>query len=134
MNVRTISLPIALLMLCSACGSSREEQIRIGVLSDCEGFAAPFYDVTLAGAALPLLRRGGSLAGQDPSSGVEDVSIGGHPVELSFGCAGDPTGDMVETRRLVEQEGVDILIGPNSIPNPIALVQYARPVDGAKMR
>ena len=120
-------LPVALFMLgTAACENPKVDGIRIGILSDCEGFAAPFYDVTLAGAELPLLRRGGSLAGQGPSSGVNGVSVNGHPVKLVFGCAGDAVGSMIETRRLVEQEGVDVVIGPNVIPDTFGLIEYAR--------
>lgn len=127
MNARAFSLPVALLMLGSAaCGGGDRDAVRIGLLADCEGFGAPFYDVTIAGAELPLIRRGGSLAGPVPADGVDGVSIGGHPLELSFGCAGDAIGNMLETRRLVELEGVDVLIGPNTIPYTLAVAQYAR--------
>ena len=127
MNARALSLPVALLMLGSAaCGGEERDAVRIGLLADCEGFGAPFYDVTIAGAELPLIRRGGWLKGPAPADGVDGVSIGGHPVELSFGCAGEGVGNMLETRRLVELEGVDVLIGPNTIPYTLAMAQYAR--------
>lgn len=127
MNVRTLSIPIALLVFAAAaCQGPQREAIRLGVLADCEGFVAAFYGVTLAGAEMPLLQRGGSIAGSAPVDGVEGVTISGHPVELSFGCAGDAIGNMVETRRLVELEDVDVLIGPNTIPDTPALTEYAR--------
>ena len=33
---------------------------------------------------------------------------------------------MIETRRLVEQEGVDMVIGPNTTPDTLGLAEYAR--------
>jgi branched-chain amino acid transport system substrate-binding protein len=47
-------------------------------------------------------------------------------VELAFGCAGEGIGAMEETRRLVELEGVDVLIGPNYFTYKEAMVEYAR--------
>ena len=68
---------------------------------------APFYDVSLASAELPLLRRGGSL---DPSQSSRmewrSVGRGASRSNSSFGCAGDPVANAVEIRRLVEVEGV----------------------------
>ena len=61
--------------------------IKIGVLSDCAGPYGQMYDDTLAGAELPLLQRGGKLAGSRLTDGVDGVSIGGRPVLLFFGCA-----------------------------------------------
>jgi branched-chain amino acid transport system substrate-binding protein len=126
-NVRVLPLTVVLLLVgASACEGSERDAIRIGVLADCEGLGASFYDTTLAGAELPLLRRGGSLAGGEPRDGVEGVSIDGHPVELVLGCAGDAVGSVVETRRLVELEGVDVLMGPNTLPYTLAMAEYAR--------
>jgi ABC-type branched-subunit amino acid transport system substrate-binding protein len=48
-------------------------------------------------------------------------------VRLILGC-GDQTGEtaLAETRRLVEQAGVDVLIGPNYIGEGLAVKDYAR--------
>lgn len=110
----------------SSCQGAEKDSIRIGILADCEGFGASYYDVALAGAELPLIRRGGALEGADPVDGVGGVSVGDHPVELTFGCAGDALGGVLEARRLVELEGVDVLIGPNVVPDTPAMVEYAR--------
>ena len=53
------------------------------------------------------------------------MSVAGHAVELVFGCAGDPVRTAAETRRLVEVEGVDVVVGPNVSPN-VTLIDYAR--------
>ena len=103
----------------------RRDAVRSSASSrTAEGCGAPFYDVTLAGAELPLIRRGGSLTGSVPAEGVEAVSRRASH-RLAFGYAGDATGNMIETRRLVELEGVDVLIGPNTFPNTLAVAQYA---------
>jgi branched-chain amino acid transport system substrate-binding protein len=114
-----------LALLTAACGSGRDT-IRIAVVGNCEGPIAGFYDISLAGAELPLLRRGGKLSGTKPSDGVEGVTIGGRDVELIFGCAGEPISGAIELRRLVETEGADIVVGPNFPTVGITTVQYAR--------
>jgi len=118
-------LATSLALLATSCGGS-ENPIRIGLVADCEGFVAPFYDVTLAGGELPLLRRGGKPAGSGPSQGVDGVEIGGRPLELVFGCASDGTRAAIETRRLVESERVDVLVGPNVVPSAAVIAEYAR--------
>jgi branched-chain amino acid transport system substrate-binding protein len=124
MRRQILALICMLLLGATSCNQPRTDTIRIGILPDCDTFGAPFYDVALAGAELPLLGRGGSLDPSHLEDGVQGVSVGGHAVELVFGCAGDPVRTAAETRRLVEVEGVDVVVGPNVSPN-VTLVDYA---------
>jgi branched-chain amino acid transport system substrate-binding protein len=107
------------------------EPIRIGHLSTCEGPFAVFYDATTAGAVLPLIERGATPSGGKGSDGVSNATVAGRPVEMVWGCS-DATPDRAaeEARRLVEQEGVDILIGPLSGSEGIAVANYAKEQPG----
>jgi branched-chain amino acid transport system substrate-binding protein len=124
-SVLSLLAVAALALLATSCGS-RQQTIRIAVVADCEGITGSFYDVALAGAELPLLRRGGKLAGAKPSDGVDGVTIGGRKIDLIFGCAGEMTSGAVELRRVVESEGAQIVVGPSFVPLGIVEAQYAR--------
>jgi branched-chain amino acid transport system substrate-binding protein len=125
MTVRALitGLVASLALFAGSCGG--EEPIKIGVLTDCEGFLAAFSDVALAGSELPLIRRGAALAGAGPEDGVTGAVIAGRPIELSFGCASDATNGSVEVRRLVEGEHVDVVVGSNFPAIGRAFVDYA---------
>ncbi len=101
--------------------------MKIGLITVCEGAYGLTSEPSIAGAELPLLRRGARLAGPTPTHGVADATIAGRTVRLFLGC-GDQTGEtaLAETRRLVEQVGVDVLIGPNYIGEGLAIKEYAR--------
>ncbi len=102
--------------------------IKIGHLSNCEGPFAPFYDQTTGGAMLPLVNRGAKPENPDkPSDGITNATLAGHPVEVVWGCS-DSTPDKAveEARRLVEQEQVDILVGPLSGSEVIAIDKYSK--------
>ncbi len=101
--------------------------IGIGVIADCAGPYAAWYDQSLAGAELPLLDHGGRRAGPNPADGVTGARIAGKPVVLALGCAdGTGTSAIAVARRLVEQIGVRIVIGPTYAPEQLALLDYAR--------
>ena len=109
-------------------GAGAEGQpIKIGHLSTCEGPFAPFYESTVAGAMLPLIERGAKPAGKKAREGVRNAVVAGHPVQIAWGCS-DATPDKAveEARRLVEEEQVDILIGPLSGSEGIAVANYAK--------
>jgi branched-chain amino acid transport system substrate-binding protein len=120
-------LVAAVAMTASGCAEQAKQPIRIGVLSVCRGAFAPFYDGTLAGAEVALVRRGGHPAGRSPDQGVRGVRIGGRDVELLFGCS-DDSGERAlgEARRLVEEEKVDALVGPATSAGGSAIRDYAR--------
>ena len=130
MKAVRIALVLLVAGLAAAAASAQpasERPIRIGLLSDCTGEWGSFHDYMVAGAELPLLRRGGRLVGSNPSEGIRGVQVAGHPVELVFGCADGSTASAVaEARQLVEAEHVDILVGPVSANEEIALQDYAR--------
>ncbi len=111
----------------SIAGSADSGEVRIGLVTVCEGFYGLTSEPSIAGAELPLLRRGATLAGPRPTDGVADATVAGKSVRLFFGC-GDQTGEtaLAETRRLVEQVGVDVLIGPGYIGEGLAIKEYAR--------
>jgi branched-chain amino acid transport system substrate-binding protein len=101
--------------------------IKIGILSTCQGPFAVFYPETTAGARLPLIERGGKLKGRSATAPVTGVKIGGHPIQLVFGCSNaQPDVALKEARRLVEQVGVDILLGPLSGDEGIAIANYSK--------
>jgi branched-chain amino acid transport system substrate-binding protein len=92
-------LAAAALVLPAGCGGG-EDPLRVGVLVECTGLLKAFEDATYAGAELPIKER--------------DGSAGGRPVELVKGCEeiGSTTPLIVETRRLIEDEDVDVVVGP----------------------
>jgi len=92
-------LAAAALALPAGCGDD-EEPLRVGVLVECTGILKAFDDATFAGAELPIKQR--------------DGRAGGRPVELVKGCVeiGSTTPLITETRRLIEDEGVDVVVGP----------------------
>jgi branched-chain amino acid transport system substrate-binding protein len=108
-------------------GGGEGEAIKIGHLSNCEGPFAPFYDQTTGGAMLPFIQNGATASGRKGSDGVEGAVVAGRPVEFVFGCS-DSTPDKAveEARRLVEQEQVDILVGPLSGSEGIAIANYSK--------
>jgi branched-chain amino acid transport system substrate-binding protein len=103
--------------------------IKIGFLSDCEGAFGSFFEPTASGANLALIKYAGAkAAGSKPTDGVEGAKIAGKDVEIvSYGCADDTADKAIEeTRRMMEQEDADILVGPLSGDEGIAVANYAK--------
>jgi len=109
-----------------ATGAASGEPLKIAILSDCEGAFASFYEVDIAGAQLALI-QGGATAKGKPSDGLDGATAAGRPIEIvGYGCADDTADKAIEeTRRLVEQLGAEILIGPLSGDEGIAVANYA---------
>jgi branched-chain amino acid transport system substrate-binding protein len=112
----------------SGCAGGDEHAVRIGVLADCTGGLAAFNDLELASAELPLLVRGARLAGAKPRDGISGAKVAGRRVELVIGCAESTTYKVLiaEARRLVENEHVDVLIGPPLESDGLVLREIAR--------
>jgi branched-chain amino acid transport system substrate-binding protein len=105
------------------------DTIKVGVLSDCEGDFGSFFEPTASGFNQAMIDAAGAkAAGEKPSDGIEGATIGGKQVEVvGYGCS-DATADKAieETRRLMEQEDADILVGPLSGDEGIAVANYAK--------
>jgi len=115
--------------------------IKIAVLSDCQGAFGSFDNQDLAGVvtAMHQLAGGSAVNPNKPRSGWKNASIAGHPLKLvGVGCSNDRADTAIkETKRLMEQLGADIMIGPLSGDESIAVANYAKQhptktfVDGA---
>ena len=109
-------------------GAADGEPIRIGFLSTCEGAFGAFYEATAGGFNVPLIERGAERNSDVPSDGVEGGEIAGRPIEVvGYGCSDEtPEVAVREARRLIEQEDADVLIGPLSGDEGIAIANYAK--------
>jgi branched-chain amino acid transport system substrate-binding protein len=112
-------------------GGAASGTIKIGIFSNNEGGFAPFEGQTWGGAMLPLINRGATPKSGDPTKGVDGATIAGKNIEIVYGGS-DSTPDKAveEARRLVEQEKVDILIGPLSGSEGIAVANYSKEQPG----
>jgi branched-chain amino acid transport system substrate-binding protein len=111
-------------------GATQEEGIKLGVLGECEGPFGGFHEDTVAGVALALKEYANATISSKTTAldGWEGAEINGTPIELvGIGC-GDDTADTIsnEIRQLVEQEGANIVIGPLSGDEGIAVAEYAK--------
>jgi branched-chain amino acid transport system substrate-binding protein len=109
------------------CGGDGGE-IRIGVLSDCLGPIGPFNDLAVGAAELPLLERGARLVGSKATSGIKSARVAGKRVTFLTGCTsfGEYRRLISEARRLLEKEGVDVLIGPMAESEGLIVRDIAR--------
>src|SRR5260370_640940 len=133
---RRLFAPFAMLPLLAlaACNSNNNtpatsSAIKIGILSDCQGDFGSFYNDDLGGALAVLAAHyGGKATGSKPSDGMTGAKIAGKDINIvGFGCSDSTANKAIEeTRRLVEQLGADILIGPLSGDEGIAVANYAK--------
>ncbi len=103
--------------------------IKVGFLSDCEGAFGSFYEPTIAGFHQALIDAAGARpAGEKPSDGITGAKVAGRDIEVvGYGCADDTADKAIEeTRRLMEQEDADVLVGPLSGDEGIAVANYAK--------
>ena len=103
---------VAAVWLGAGCGGTKPEAFRIGILTDCFGPFSTLYETSVASAELPLLKRGGRLVGNKPSSGIAGAEVAGRPVELEIGCVAGNDEVIPVTRRLVEETGAQAIVGP----------------------
>ncbi len=113
----------------SSQSSKKGGTIKMAILSDCEGAFGAFYEPDIAGAQVPLINRGAKASDpKKPSAGITGATVAGKKVEIvGYGCSDDTADKAIEeTRRLMEQEGADILVGPLSGDESIAVANYAK--------
>lgn len=113
-------------------GGEDNGPIKVGVLTTCGGPFAVFEAQSLSGAKYALIRSaGGKAQGTGPQNGVSGAKVAGRPIQIKFGCS-DATPDKAtaEARRLVENEDVDILLGPLSGDEGVAVANYAKTQPG----
>jgi len=108
---RAVLSVVALALVAAGCGD-QHERLRVGLLRDCAGLLASTKDGAVAGAELPLVRRGARLGGDGRT--LESARVAGVDIELVPACTetGRLTQLIAETRWLVETQGVEVVIGP----------------------
>jgi branched-chain amino acid transport system substrate-binding protein len=122
-------------------GAASATPIKIGVMSDCKGAFGSFDAQDQAGVYAALSQYAGAKPKDpnDPRKGITGGSIAGHPIKIvAVGCGSDNADLAIkETRRIVEQNSADIMIGPLSGDESVAIAKYAKAhptktfVDGA---
>jgi branched-chain amino acid transport system substrate-binding protein len=133
-----VALPLAaLVMACSATATTAKPTasaagtpIKIAIMSDCKGAFAAFYGADVGGAIQAFVEQTGAKVKDknNPIKGMTGGTIGGHPIKLvGLGCSND-TADLAitETKRLMEKLKADILIGPLSGDEGVAIAKYAK--------
>jgi branched-chain amino acid transport system substrate-binding protein len=104
--------------------------IKVAVMSDCKGAFGAFDNQDLAGVVAAMSQFAGAKPKNPnkPRDGWTGGAIGEHPLKLvGIGCS-DDTADTVikETRRVMEQLDADVMIGPLSGDESIAVANYAK--------
>jgi len=128
----TAALGLLAVTACSnnnSTGTATSNVIKIGILSDCQGDFGSFYNDDIGGALSVLAAHyGGKASGSKPQDGMTGAKIAGKDIQIvGFGCSDSTANKAIEeTRRLVEQLGADILIGPLSGDEGIAVANYAK--------
>jgi len=103
--------------------------LQVGILGECEGAFGGFHEDVVGGASLAFIQNAGatSLSTTSALEGFEGANVAGTDIELvGIGC-GDDTPDraLQEVRTLVEQQGAEVVLGPLSGDEGIALANYA---------
>ena len=114
----------------AAVGKPTATPIKFAIMSDCGGAFAANYQQDIGGAITAVAEFGGAKPNNKnkPSAGWHGGSIGGHPLKLvGIGCANDTADSAIkETKRLMEQLGADMMIGPLSGDESVAIANYAK--------
>ena len=104
--------------------------LQVAIMGECEGPFGGFHEDVVGGATLAMIEHAGATANSATSAldGFTGASVAGTDIELvGIGC-GDDTPDTAiqEVRRLVEQDGAEVILGPLSGDESIAMANFAK--------
>jgi branched-chain amino acid transport system substrate-binding protein len=111
-------------------GGEADSVLKVGILGECEGPFGGFHEDVVGGAVLAFINQAGATSVSSTSAleGFEGGEVAGVTFELvGIGC-GDDTADRIieEVRTLVEEQGAELVIGPLSGDEAIAVAEYAK--------
>jgi branched-chain amino acid transport system substrate-binding protein len=117
-------------LVATTAGGAAKSTIKVAILSDCQGAFGSFYEQDIGGAqaAFAQYAHGKAKDRNKPSAGMTGITVAGHPIKIvGYGCSNDKADTAIkETRRLMERLNADILVGPLSGDESVAVSQYAK--------
>jgi branched-chain amino acid transport system substrate-binding protein len=132
-----LSLPLAALLVAGVLllpsgsfASPGQNVVRVAIMTDCKGAFAFGYELDIGGAQAGFARfAGGKPRNKNkPSAGMTGITAGGAQVQIvGYGCGDDtPATALKETRRLMRQLNADVMVGPLSGDEAVAIAQWAK--------
>ncbi len=125
-----VAVGVAVVATTASAAPKAVKPLKLAILSDCQGAFGAFYEPDIGGAQAAFAKFGGGKAvdPKKPSAGMTGITLGGTPVNIvGYGCSNDTAAKAIsETKRLMEKLGADILIGPLSGDEGIAVANYAK--------
>jgi branched-chain amino acid transport system substrate-binding protein len=129
-GVLAVTGSIAASVALGTSGTSAQNEIRLAIMTDCKGAFGFGYELDIGGAqaAFAQFAGGKPKSKKKPSAGMTGITAGGRPVKIvGYGCGDDtPATALKETRRLMEQLKADIMLGPLSGDEAVAIANYAK--------
>jgi branched-chain amino acid transport system substrate-binding protein len=114
----------------SSLAASKAGVVKVAIMTDCKlafGFA---YEPDIGGAqaAFAQYAHGKAVNKKKPSAGMTGITAGGKQIKIvGYGCGNDTVPLAVtETKRLMEQLGADVMIGPLSGDEAVSVANYAK--------
>ena len=104
--------------------------MKVAVLTDCKGAFGGAYEVGAAGTNIALAQFAGGKVknNKKPSAGITGAKAGGKTIQVvGYGCGDDtPATILKETRRLMQQAGAEVMVGPLSGDEAVAVANWAK--------
>jgi branched-chain amino acid transport system substrate-binding protein len=130
-------LPLALLVVGATIGTSgalaksaQSGDVKVAIMTDCKGAFAFGYEVDTAGTIAAFSQYAGAKPKnkKKPSAGMTGGKAGGKNLKIvGIGCGDEtPALALKETRRLMVQLGGEVMIGPLSGDESVAIANWAK--------
>ena len=104
--------------------------VRVAIMTDCKGAFGFGYELDIGGAqaAFAQYANGKVKNKNKPSAGMTGIQVQNKPIQIvGYGCGDDTAPTAIkETRRLMEQLRADVMIGPLSGDEAVAVANYAK--------
>src|SRR4051812_44793862 len=114
----------------SSFASTKAGTIKVAIMTDCKGAFGFGYEPDIGGAQAAFATYAGGKAKdpKKPSAGMTGIKAGGADVQIvGYGCGNDTVPLAVtETKRLMEQLGADVMVGPLSGDEAVSVANYAK--------
>src|SRR5262245_27412236 len=125
-----IALVAGSVFAAGALGKTSARTVKLAIMTDCKGAFAFGYEPDIGGAqaAFAEFAGGKPVNKNKPSAGMTGIKAGGTDVNIvGYGCGDDtPATALKETRRLIEQLNADVMIGPLSGDEAVAIANWAK--------